>query len=279
MDILEAPRAQSHRNNHTTCAVHGRIDNVEVFLTQNHILIDHSFLYSLDIVPVHLTANGDDEVLIALKLHILNLHLVHLVDDTFVVRCQYLSTIIPISLVTIVLAWIVRSGDIHTSLTTELTDGERNFWCGAQTLEKVHLDAISREDIGYGLSKHASVISTIVTNYNRALLSRECFVDIVGKALCGHAHDVLVHTVGAGTHDATQTTSTKLQITIKCIDQISFVRIIQHSLNILTCLLIKGGSQPFLCTCFALSNQLSVICHNPSFLFVLDYTINSRTQN
>ena len=51
------------------------------------------------------------------------------------------------------------------------------------------------------------------------LFASKSLVDIVGKALSGHTHDILVHAVRARTHDTAETAGTKLQILIKCIDE------------------------------------------------------------
>ena len=142
MDILEAPRAQSLGNNDTTCSVHRRINDVQVFVAQDDILVYHSFLDGLQVVPVHLTANNIDEFLVAIELHVLYLYLVYLVDNTLVVRSKHLCTVVPISLVAIILAGIMRSSHIDTSLTTQLTDGERNLRSRTQALKQVNLDAI-----------------------------------------------------------------------------------------------------------------------------------------
>ena len=96
--------------------MHRAIDNVQVLLTQNHILVDHCFLHSLQVVPVHLTTDDLNEFLVAFELHIVDGNLVHLIDDALVVRSQHLCAIVPISLVAVILLWVVASGDVHTCL-------------------------------------------------------------------------------------------------------------------------------------------------------------------
>ena len=56
-----------------------------------------------------------------------------------------------------------------------------------------------------------------MTNNYRALLARESLQDIVGESLCRHTHDILVHAVGTGTHDTTESTRTKFQVLIESI--------------------------------------------------------------
>ena len=92
------------------------------------------------------------------------------------------------------------------------------------------------------------------------LLASECLVDIVGKALSGHTYNILVHAVGARTHDTAQTASTKLQILIKCVDEGSLVLCIEHSLHFSLCLGVKSGRKPLLSLSRTLLNQFVV--HN-----------------
>ncbi len=268
MDVLETPRAQCLGNDDTTRSVHGRIDDVEVFLAQDDILVDHRLLDSLQIVPVHLATDNLDEVVVGLELHILDLHLVHLVDDALVVRREHLGAVVPIGLVAVILAGVVRGGDVDTSLTAQLTDGKRDLRRGTQALEEICLDAVGREDGCNGLCKHTAVVAVVVTYYDSEVVtSGECLQDIVGKTLGGHTNDILVHAVGAGTHDATQTARTELEVLIEGVDERCLVGIVQHCLYFLTCLLVKGRRKPFLSPCLALSNQLSIIFHKNSCLF------------
>ena len=78
---------------------------------------------------------------------------------------QHLRTIVPVCLVAVILAGVVRSGDVHTSLTLQVTDGERNLRCRTQALEEINLDAVSREDVGNTLSKHTTIVTAVVTYY------------------------------------------------------------------------------------------------------------------
>ncbi len=235
--------------------MHWRIDDVEVFLTKDDILVDHCLLDSLQVIPVHLTTDNLDQVFVALELHIVDSHLVHLVDDTHIMRSQHLCAVLPVCLVSIILLRIVRSGNIDTSLTSELADGKRYLWCRTEALEEIYLYTIGREDIGYGLSKHTSVVTAVVTYYySQVITTRERLVDVVGKALSSHTHDILIHTIGTSTHDATQSSRTKLQVTVEGINQFGLVIVIQHCLYRTTCLFVESRRQPLLCSFLALSN-------------------------
>ena len=124
VDVLEAPSAQSGRNNHAACSVQWRINNAEVLLAVNHVLVNQCLMHSVQVVNVHLTADNLDEVIVGRELHLVNCHLVHLVNDASVMGSQHLCTIVPISLVAVILAWVVAGCDIHTCLSTQLTDSE-----------------------------------------------------------------------------------------------------------------------------------------------------------
>ncbi len=104
--------------------MHGRIDDVEVFLAQDDVLIDHGLLDCLQVVPVHFATDDFDELFVALELHVVDLHFVHLVDDALVVRGEHLGAVFPIGLVAIVFLGIVAGGDVDACLAAELTDGE-----------------------------------------------------------------------------------------------------------------------------------------------------------
>ena len=178
-------------------------------------------------------------------------------------RSKHLSTVIPVSLVAIVLTRVVRGGDVHTCLCTQLTDSEGDLRRGTEALEEISLDAVGGEDGCHGLCEHTSVVAAVVTYDDSEILTAwEGLEDVVGEALCGHAYDVLVHTVGTGSHDTTESTCTKLEVLIEGVDESGLVLCVEHCLYFFTCLLIKGGREPFFCPCLALSDQLCIVCHN-----------------
>ncbi len=174
---------------------------------------------------------------------------------------EHLSAVVPVGLVAVILAGVVAGGDVHTGLAAQLADGEGDLGRGAQALEEVHLDAVGREDVSHALGEHASVVTAVVAYYHRALLAREGFKDVVGEALRGHAHDILVHAVGAGSHDAAQTAGAELQVLVEGVDERRLVVSIEHLLYFTAGLLVEGGSEPLLCTCGALGNELCVVFH------------------
>ena len=98
-------------------------------------------------------------------------------------------------------------------------------------------------------------------NYGNIVLARECLEQIVCKALCGHANDVLVHTVGTHAHDATQTTCSKLQVLIESIDKGGLVLVVEHCLYCVSSLLVKSRREPCLCFCLTLGNKFYIVSH------------------
>ena len=123
--------------------MHSRVNDVEVLLTVDDILVNHSSMNCSHIVVIHLTTNDLNLIPVSLELHLVDSNLVHLLDDTGIVWSQNLSTITPVSLVAIVLLRVVRSSNVDTSLGTELADSEGNLWCRTEALEEISLDIIS----------------------------------------------------------------------------------------------------------------------------------------
>ena len=163
---------------------------------------------------------------------------------------------------------------VYTGLTMKLTDGKRNLGSRTETLEEINLDAIGREDISNGLSKQTSVVAAVVTYYyGNILFSGECLEQIVGKTLCGHAHDVFVHTVCTGTHDAAQSACSELQVLIESVDEVCLVLIVEHCLYCVSSLLIKSRREPCLCFCLTLGKQFYVISHCFIEFFYIVFTV------
>ena len=76
------------------------------------------------------------------------------------------------------------------------------------------------------------MIAAVVTYDNSCvLLVGEGFVDVVREALCGSAHDVTVHAVSAGAHDAAQTASAEFECLVEGIDEGCCVRVVEHGLD------------------------------------------------
>ena len=245
VDVLKAPAAQAHRYDLTSGAMQRRIDDVEVLLAQDDILVNHHGLDSLHEVVVHLAADDLDEVLITVALHVLHLHLVHLVDDTLVMGLQHLATVLPVCLVSVVLAGVMAGGHVDAALTLEVTDGEAHLGRRTERFEQIDLYVIGSKDVGDGLGKEASVVAAVVPDDDADLsaflqgleATLAChLVQVVGVALRSLCHHVLVHTVGAGTHDAAQATGTELEGTVERVDEFRFIVSFHHLLDLCFCL-------------------------------------------
>ena len=217
-------------------------------------MVDHDFLHRHHVIVIHLTTDDLDEVLVSLPLHILHAHFVHLVDDTLIVRLEHLRAILPVSLVSVVLFRVVRSGDVHTTLTFEVTDSETNLRSRTERLEQVHLDTVSREDVGYGLCEETTVVTAIVTYHNSHLavlyvlkttftLHLEQVVRITLGSLC---HNVFVHSVGTYSHDTAQTAGTEFEGTIECVNEFGLVLCVHEGFHLCACLCIKRFASPHL---------------------------------
>ena len=97
-----------------------------------------------------------------------------------------------------------------------------------------------------------------MTNYHCWLNVGECTVDVVGEALGSHAHHILVHTVGAGAHDATKTTCTELEVLIECLDEVGLVLVVKHCLYGSLGFVVETITQPSLCFGCTVFNKLFV---------------------
>ena len=87
--------------------MHGRINDVEVLLTVDDVLVNHSRMYGCHIVVVHFATYNLDKVLVRLELHVLNSHLVHFLDNACIVRSQHLCAVAPVSLISVVFLRVV----------------------------------------------------------------------------------------------------------------------------------------------------------------------------
>ena len=63
---------------------------------------------------------------------------------------------------------------------------------------------------------------------------------IVGKALCGHAHNVFVHAVGTCAHNSAQTACTKFKVLVESVDKVGLVLFVEHFLYLPACFLVES---------------------------------------
>ena len=205
--------------------------------------VDANGFHHVEVNLVNLFANNFYQLRITLKLHIGHLHLVHLIDNSLIVRSQYLCAIFPISLVAVILSGVVASRNVHTTLASEVPDGKRTLWRWAHIVEQIHFDAIGREYVCNRLGKQTAVVSAVVANGNLYLRQvGKVLFQIIGQSLCSHAHGVDVHSVAACAHDTAQTARSKLQIFVKGVDKTSLICIFHQSFHFVPRLFVKLGS-------------------------------------
>ena len=214
--------------------MNGSIDNLHVLLTAYRLRVDGNGFYLIQIKFVYLFIDNLNQRIGRVQyrmqtFNILGTDFVHLVDDALVVGGQYLGTIIPVSLVTVVFFRIVGSRKDDSTLATQLTNRKRHFRRRTHVVEQRYLYAVCRKNIGRNLGKQTAVVTTVMTyHYGNLLQILEVLIQIIGQALRSCPHRVNVHTVRAHSHDAAQTARSEFQILIKRFHQIRLVGIVEH---------------------------------------------------
>ena len=173
------------------------IDDLQVVVFCNHIGAERKLLDLGNILRVNILTDNLDKVFITLKFHLSNaLYLIHIVNSVGVVRSHHLGTVVPVSLIAVILLGVVRSCDDYTTLATEQANCIRHFRSWARAFKKIDLDAIGGEDVCNNLSKETAVVTNVMTNDNRNLLHiGKSVLQVVGKTLSGSTHSVDIHTV------------------------------------------------------------------------------------
>ena len=101
-----------------------------------------------------------------------------------------------------------------------------------------------------------------MANDNRYLLTvGKVLLQVVCKALSGHANGVNVHAVAARTHYATKAARAKLKVLIEALYQVSLVFLVKHFFHGFLCVRVKNRCEPLLGLGFTQSNQFRVIFH------------------
>ncbi len=240
MHVLESPAFEAARNHHHASSVEWGIDNAQVFLVLDGFLVDGQRIHLLDVCLVYFFSYDGDVLLVASCLHVLILYLVDLVDDALVVWRQYLCSVFPVCLVAVVLAWIVAGSDVHTALASQVAYGERDFRGRTHVLEEIDVDAVGCEDVGNAVGEHVGIVAAVDSyDHTDLVASSIVFLEIVGKSLCCCAYRIDVHAVGAGTHDAPQSTSTKLKSLVETVNQFCLVFFLKHCLYGILCLCVE----------------------------------------
>ena len=201
--IFKSPHLQSTRNQHHTCTVNRSINNLHVFVAGDCFRINRNCLHHVQINFVYIFTDNLNQIRIALEFDISSRgNSVYFVDDTFIVRSQYLRTVIPVCFVTIIFLRVVRSSQDDTALATEVTDSERHFGSRTHIVEQIYFDTVGRENIGRGLRKQTAVVTAVMTNHNRNLWQIfKVLLQIIRKTLCSGTYRIDVHTVATYAHD------------------------------------------------------------------------------
>ena len=118
-----------------------------------------------------------------------------------------------IDLITVVLAWVVRSRDHDTRRGVQIAGRKGHGRHRHQDGPDIDLDAIGRKHSGGHFCKHIALDAAVVADGHRRLC--KVLFQIIGQALRGLCHGIDVHAVGACADDAAQTARAKGKVTVK----------------------------------------------------------------
>ena len=241
-------------------------------MTGDSFGIDRDSLHHIEVNLIDIFTDDLNQIRVALELDISSRsNIIHFINDTCIMRCQYLCTIIPVCFVTIVFFRIVRSSQDNTALAAKVADSERHFRSRTHIIKQIYLNAISREDVGRSFCKQTTVVTAVMPYHHRNLRQIfEVLLQIVGKTLCSRTYCVDVHTVATYSHNTTQTTGSKFKILIECFDQFSFIFVLQHPFHFSLSFGIIRRGQPFFGFLSDLLNEF-LIFHFDYCLLVNDY--------
>ena len=231
--VFESPHLQCTRNQHHTCTVNRSIDNLHIFVTGDSCRINRNGFHHVQINFINVFADNLNQIRISLEFNVSSRsNGIYFVDDAFIVWSQYLCTIVPICLVTVVFLRIVRSSQNDTALATEVTDSKRHFRSRTHIVKQIYFNAIGRENICRCLCKQTAVVTAVMTDYYRNLWQVfEVLLQIVGKPLSGSTYRIDIHTIATYSHDTTQTTSTKFKVFVESFNKFGFIIVFQHSFH------------------------------------------------
>ena len=121
-------------------------------------------------------------------------------------------------------------------------------------VEKVDVQAVCAEHVSGYLCELAAVIATVVGDADLKVVSLDILENVVCKPLGGHSDSVLVHPVGADTHDAAETAGTELEIAVERILEIC-LRAFHKGFHFIPCLLVEFFAEPALSCSFVVSHM------------------------
>ncbi|EJW96586.1 hypothetical protein EVA_15306 [gut metagenome] len=100
------------------------INDLEVLLALDTSRVNAQSMYFFEVNLVDFFTDSFDESRISFKFDVGNRHLVDFIDNALIVWCKHLSTIVPISLITIVFLRVMASCQDDTTLATQVTDSK-----------------------------------------------------------------------------------------------------------------------------------------------------------
>ena len=104
------------------------------------------------------------------------------------------------------------SGNHHATLAAVIADSIAQLRGRAEFLGKIYVETVGLENLSHDLGEIVGIVAAVVGDGNLDLAKlAETLLQVVGKALGGHAHRIAVHAVGTRSHYATEATSSKLK--------------------------------------------------------------------
>ena len=254
-NVFEADTVQGLRHQFHAAAVERGVNNLHVCVLGHGFGREHKGKLVFQIALIHFGAHDFDgggggagnggETYIG---RVFNLG--YFGHDILVHGGGDLAAVAPKHFVAVVLLGVVAGGDHNAGGGVLDADAVAQFRGGTQILEKIHLDAVVAKNLGRYLRKQTGVVAAVVADAH-AGSTFHLFLDVVGEALGGHAHSVLVHAVGAHAHDAAEAAGAELQIPVKCVFQRYRIRF--HQLfDFCFGLLIEIAGEPALCHFFVI---------------------------
>ena len=138
-------------------------------------------------------------------------------------RLDYLSTVVPVSLVAVVLRRIVGSCNDNSCLSSKFADCKRKFWSRAETCKKIGLDSVCGKNKGRCFCKNVRIFAAVIGDYcaQSAVFCflRKCFKNVVCKSLGCKVYFESVHAVCSAAHNSAKTSSTKFKSLIESVFQ------------------------------------------------------------
>ena len=106
--VLESPHLQCTRNQHHACTVDRSVYNLHIFMAGDRFRIDRNSLHHIQIYLIDIFSDDLNQIRVTLELDIgSRSNLIHFIDNALIVRSQYLRTVVPISLITVVFFRVV----------------------------------------------------------------------------------------------------------------------------------------------------------------------------